>query len=1011
MALKDQVVELVLRARNLLSGDTDRAAQSVEGLSGSAEELQQRLRDLEDQKSLISQFESASKAVDRTASAYDRAQIRLDKLKSKLDDTGPLTEAQQREFTAASRAVERASLAYEDAQSTLGQLSSEAEKAEVDVTNLSAAKRENAQQVTAAKRAIEDYNEEVGQGEGKLKSLGQSLLSGAASFAKWASAAAAAGTALAATAITRLTTNQADLARQTLASAEAFGVSAESLQRWQYAAEQVGIGGEKTADILKDVSEKIGDAFATGGGEAAEVIDRLNISIEDLVKLEPDQQILAISEQLTGLPKSEQIQILESLASDASLLLPLLDNNAQKLRELSQVAEQRGDILTEEELQRLAAFDAAFERVKTTVSGFFKTIAVQLAPAFEALASKIDTALNGKPELIDKITGALSRAADATTTWISGLGSMDGVSARFSQVADTVDGLKNLFLAVGNGARFLAAETVELAARFNVTWQQASLAILEFRNKIGLATDEAVVGQRVVVDAAKQAVEDLTEEGERYAQQAKDAGQAAVESFARARDAAEKSRGSNIGVIESLEDIETGYQDVGDASEDLVDRQDKLKRKIEDVATALEQVGDAYENDSSEAAQRSIQALRAEYEALLQRLRELQDVQSGGGGGDEGGGEDPVVTRYENQAEAVEKVGDAADKAKPYFGSLQEGVIEAGDSIDETGDKAEDAGRQAEASAGSVGAAIGAIFNNWTNRLSALSDAAAAAFQSAIGGTAVTATSALERSLEGVNNLLAFTADRVRTNPISKMLGDWAEAGFKTEKAFYEQSIAVEELTRQIAAGDRSMSALSWSAEDVRRRFDMLDDQQLSGLIGAIQSARREAEALAESVQDSLNAARQELAALEGDTAEVERLRYAERRLELEQQLQQAEFFGDKESIDNIRELMRLNEQAHQLKMKRAAAADRRQRQADADAAAAEAERIARAEREERQDISRSYSNERESNAGRSSVSSRTVDVNIVVNGQRYGAIERLEEDQADDLIRILEQLNLTTPG
>jgi len=390
MALKDQVVELVLRARNLLSGDTEKAAQSVESLTGSAEDLQSQLRTLEDQTGLIKQFDAASKAVDRTGAAYDRAQVRLDKLKSKLGDTGPLTEAQQREFTAASRAVDRASVAYEDAQSSLKDLSSAADEAGIDVTNLSEAKRENAKQATAAKRAIEDYNQELAQGDGRIKQLGRSLLTGAAALAKWATAAAAAGAALAATAITRLTTTQADLARQTLASAEAFGVSAVALQKWQYAAEQVGIGGEKTADILKDVSEKIGDAFATGGGEAAEVIDRLNLSVEDLVRLSPDQQILKISEQLTGMPKAEQIQVLESLASDASLLLPLLDNNAQKLRELAAAAEQRGDILTEEELQRLAAFDAAFERMKASISGVFKQIAVNLAPAFQKLAEQID---------------------------------------------------------------------------------------------------------------------------------------------------------------------------------------------------------------------------------------------------------------------------------------------------------------------------------------------------------------------------------------------------------------------------------------------------------------------------------------------------------------------------------------------------------------------------------------------------------------------------------------------
>ena len=156
MAFKDQVVELVLRAKNMLSGDTDAAAKSVDQLAGNAEGLQQKLRSLEDQATLITQFDKASKAVDRTSAAYDQAQIRLAKLSEKLDTTGPLTERQAREFAAAQAAVERTEKAYRDAEGTLGTLAKEAEAAGVDITDLSGAQRENRQQTTQAKRALED---------------------------------------------------------------------------------------------------------------------------------------------------------------------------------------------------------------------------------------------------------------------------------------------------------------------------------------------------------------------------------------------------------------------------------------------------------------------------------------------------------------------------------------------------------------------------------------------------------------------------------------------------------------------------------------------------------------------------------------------------------------------------------------------------------------------------------------------------------------------------------------
>ena len=158
-------------------------------------------------------------------------------------------------------------------------------------------------------------------------------------------AGAVAGTAIAGTgiAIAGLTLIAAKNAKEMTSYSHAIGIGVEELSAWGYASETVSVSQEKLNDILKDTTEKIGDAYLNNGGEAVEILKRLNLSAKDMAALSPDQQLLKIAEGLESVgTQSEKVVILESLASDASLLLPLLDNNAGKLKELTKEAHEMG---------------------------------------------------------------------------------------------------------------------------------------------------------------------------------------------------------------------------------------------------------------------------------------------------------------------------------------------------------------------------------------------------------------------------------------------------------------------------------------------------------------------------------------------------------------------------------------------------------------------------------------------------------------------------------------------
>ena len=191
-----------------------------------------------------------------------------------------------------------------------------------------------------------------------------------------------------------LINSQVNAARQARAYSAALGMNIEDLTRWQAASETVGIGADKMADIFKDTAEKIGDAYRNGAGEAKEAVDTLGLSLDDLAKMSPDQQLLAIANAMQNVQtQGEKIQIMEALASDAALLLPLLDNNAEKLRELTQLADTTGKTLTRFESDKLQAAGEAMGQLNMATEGFQQTLAVELAGPLADFITDMSTRL------------------------------------------------------------------------------------------------------------------------------------------------------------------------------------------------------------------------------------------------------------------------------------------------------------------------------------------------------------------------------------------------------------------------------------------------------------------------------------------------------------------------------------------------------------------------------------------------------------------------------------------
>lgn len=1004
MALKDQAINLVLRARNLLSGATDAAANSVEALAGSAEGLKGKLRELEDNGALVRNFQQAEKAVTRTSAAYDRARLRADKLADKIGSTGVVTERQAQEFEAARKAVDAAEKEYQRAEKTLGELGDEARDAGIDLEDLNGEQRRIAEETRKARRAMADLADETNETGQEVSRLGGFLSSGTARFVAWTGAAVAAGKALVVGTLTRFAAGQADLARQTLASAQAFGVSAVELQKWQYAAEEVGIGGEKVADIMKDVAEKIGDAYLNGAGEAREVIQGLGLDLGKLAQLRPDEQILAISERLEGMPKAGQVQILEALASDASLLLPLLDNNAQRLRELSAAAEERGVILSEDELENLAAAEKSFRDLINRVKGFGAEIAGRLAPTFTKLSEAIDKALADKPKLLDTLAERFEGLIESTGEWILAVvENAPAISAAFSGVVSTLTGLGQTFTAVFSGVQTVIATVLEFAARSAYSLQNIYTSVLRGLESIGVVSAETVREAEYRLENLGALVLDLDAKAEGYKDRMVAAGTAAATAFSQARDgAAQLARATAeatreaVGLSAASEQAGAAAEGAADGVDRLASTQEGLARQIAETVQAIEAASQAWRDDPSEENLARLDELRARYAELQEALADLRVPEVRG------------VEEFKNSLDEIkekaEETGDAVQNAGNHLSELGDEAEVAGDTVEETGERA-------QAAAESAGSAIADIFTGWTNRLFALSDAAGRAFQQALGGQGVADTAdALSSRLEAVNRQIADLRHSVGEQGLARAMGDIAEKGLEVERLFLNQAMAAEELTESINSGDRSLRVMGLTADQVKQRFNLLDDTRLNTLLGSIQSVQREVESLKDSLDDTIASAEQELAGLRGDTAEVERLRYQEKALELQEQLNRARATGDAEAVQKAQRALELAEEAHRIRLENAKAQAEEAREQEA-RRAADAERDRqRDEVEERQDIAR-VEQRAQAQINQISRPNRTVRVQFVApDNLMLGEFDAVDDRMVDAFLDRIENAGLVVP-
>lgn len=260
-------------------------------------------------------------------------------------------------------------------------------------------------------------------------------------------------------------------------------------QRMAAGARAVGVDQEKLADILKDTQDKLGDFITTGKGPLADFFDsvgkKIGVTIKDFQDLSGPQalQLFASSLEKAGVSGQQATFFMESLASDASLLLPVLADGGRRMGELADEAQALGVILDEKTIAAAVKTERAMDRVGQQVQGLGRQIAADVMPAIAALTDELLKTPQGGDAVrsMSKIAGDGLRAL-----MVVGVGTAGVFEALGATIGGVAAGLKLLFsgeLKAAKAAVGLMLDDIEAIQkksldRMNLVWSPPSCRTL-----------------------------------------------------------------------------------------------------------------------------------------------------------------------------------------------------------------------------------------------------------------------------------------------------------------------------------------------------------------------------------------------------------------------------------------------------------------------------------------------------------------------------------------------------
>lgn len=596
-------------------------------------------------------------------------------------------------------------------------------------------------------------------------------------------------------------------------------------------------------------------------------------------------KLVEIGEKLTELEADGTLDNLAIAISDAFVV------GAKKVEEF---ARSLGDInfkqLVDDSSKWLSSFESKIDSVIESASiadrvftGVWNSFRGLVTGAATVLATAVNQTLGNLLRVAATVTDALGLEA-ATDKMRFATGLMQEIQDAFANASE------ESWSKVGDSISNTAAETEKSAKQHKDVMDERQIAI---DNELKLAqawADQWVRSQQNVADASKKAAIEGTR---------------ALEDLADA-----------LNVIDSTESIEEleklrkallkAYQEGSISQQEFEQGTGVLNGKIKTLGKTAEGAAKDFKTldgimDAIAKAANNIDT-RASQIALDKLYRE---------------GKIDALEHAKVQAELNKKVAEL----KPAAEASTKAVKEQGKALKETTGAAD-----GTASAiGGVGSAaeeattsmnfFDQILGRARTPLAEMSAAALDAFDSLQGISKAEPafdTTSIEKTTESLgkarNAVAMYQQELGATGSRASGFGRWAmetlERSERIKVSFLQQKLELQRLQDSYDTGALSAKAFAVAAADARKRFDLLDDADLSALEGAVDAAKQKMDQLAGSTKSTLESLNDELLQLQGTQEDIEKSKMESRRRDLQAQLVDARKDGDDRAVRNLQQAL-----------------------------------------------------------------------------------------------------------
>ena len=450
-----------------------------------------------------------------------------------------------------------------------------------------------------------------------------------------------------------------------------LGMSVESLQGLQLAAQMAGVSD--LTPVLQKMSITLGQA-ASGAKPAMEALAGIGLSIDDLAGMSPDEQFKAIAAAINAIPDpaARAAAAVRIFGEQGVALLPLM---AQNLEEVQARMERLGAVLSADQTEAIEGMNDALTMVQATFQGIIGQVVGNLAPVVTALAEEIlamvesftSIAGDGGEGIANNITNAmfqimdyLAGVLDKAVAGFNGFGvTMSEVAATFdfvgntmTAISETLRGVFNIFEMAGN----LLLEGLGNFLQGIGSWvssdlENAGKVLAEKAKQAGLQnTREANAAFSNAGNAAGRAVFG-NQDSQRTAepgpfQKAVRAGMAANSPEAKAeREAARKQREAEAKAAKDAAAAQAKAAREAKDAEELAKKAAPVQKKINDKR---EDIADIEGERAKALGEKSNEALQANDVRSSQGMSQFLALATGR--------EDPAIAEYRKQTQKLEEL-------------------------------------------------------------------------------------------------------------------------------------------------------------------------------------------------------------------------------------------------------------------------------------------------------------------------------------------------------------------